>query len=118
MIFKLKCKNCGNIVLYDSNEEKISFKKCDHCSNTMIMNVETKLDNVAELEGFELLGIQRNYTSKLLGSDLDRIEEIFESSNSKRQETIAKIIDKLYLILNRNDDKLDTELNEVLKTLF
>ena len=118
MIFKLKCKNCGNVVLYDSDAKMDTYQKCNNCDNTIEMNIESKLNNVAEMEDFELLGIQRNFTSKILGNDLNNLEKIFESSDDKRQKTIANIMDKIYLMLNRNDTETDLEIENILNELF
>lgn len=118
MIFKLKCKNCGNVLTYDTNEKSDSFHKCNNCDNTVEMNIEAKLSNVAEMEGFELLGIQRNFSSKVLCNDLNDLEKIFDSSDEKRQKIIVNIIDKIYLMLNRNDSETDIEIEKTLNQIF
>lgn len=118
MIFKLKCKNCGNVLSYDTNEKSDSFRKCNNCDNTVEMNIEAKLSNVAEMEGFELLGIQRNFSSKVLGNNLNNLERIFDSSDEKRQKIIVNIMDKIYLMLNRNDSETDIEIEKILNQIF
>jgi hypothetical protein len=114
MVFKLKCKACGNIVFYDSNAKQDTYRKCGKCEQPINMNIESKLDNVADMQGFELIGIERSFSSKLLAEDLSNIEKIFDNANDDNQKIIVNIIDKLYLMLNRDDD---TTLNEIEKLL-
>ena len=82
------------------------------------MNIESKLDNVADMQGFELIGIEHSFSSKLLADDLSNIERIFDSANADDQKTIVNIIDKLYLMLNRNDNVTLKEIEKLLKDYF
>ena len=118
MIFKLKCKNCGNVLVYDTDKYSDCYQKCNECDNTIGMNIEAKLNSVAEMEGFELLGIQRDFSSKVLGSDLEGLEKTFDSSDENRQKTIVNIIDKIFLMLNRNDSATDKNIEEALSKMF
>ena len=118
MVFKLKCKTCRNVVIYDSNAKKATFCKCSNCGQSMNMNIESKLDNVADMQGFELIGIEHSFSSKLLADDLSNIERIFDSANADDQKTIVNIIDKLYLMLNRNDNVTLKEIEKLLKDYF
>lgn len=118
MILKLKCKNCGNVLIYDTDIYSDCYQKCNECDNTIGMNIEAKLNSIAEMEGFELLGIQRNFSSKVLESDLAGFERIFDSSDENRQKTIVNIIDKTYLMLNRNDSMTDKNIEEALSKMF
>ncbi len=118
MIFKLKCKVCGNIVLYDSEAEKATYRKCSKCEQSINMNIETKLDNVADMQGFELIGLEHSFLSKLLAEDLSNIERIFDSAIPDNQKIIANIIDKLYLMFNRHDEDTLKEIETLLSKCF
>lgn len=118
MIFKLKCKNCGNILVYDTDNYSDCYQKCNECDNIIGMNIEAKLNSVAEMESFELLGIQRDFSSKVLESDLAGLEKIFDSSDENRQKTIVNIFDKIFLMFNRNDSVTDKNIEDALSKMF
>jgi hypothetical protein len=82
------------------------------------MNIESKLDNVADMDGFELIGVEHTFASKLLAEDLSNIEKIFDNAKSDDQKAIVNIIDKLYLMLNRNDDVTLKEIEKLLNGYF
>ena len=118
MIFKLKCKSCGNVVVYNSEVQKETYQKCPNCEQLINGNVETKLDNVADMREFELIGIEHSFSSKLLAEDLANIEKIFDKANEEKQKMIVNIIDKLYLMLDTDDDDTTKDLEKLLKEYF
>ena len=118
MIFKLKCKKCGNIVYYDTKTKYDPYIKCTGCEQIINMNIEAKLNNVADMQEFELIGIEHSFSSKILADDLSGIEKVFDNANTDNQEIIVNIIDKLYLMLNRGEEVTLKEIEEMLRKYF
>lgn len=99
MIFKLKCKTCGNIIFYDTDANHDLYQKCGKCGETVNMRIEEKLNGILELESFEFLGVERNFSDKLLGDDFSGIGRIYGRAGDAKQSAVVNIIDKIYLIL-------------------
>ena len=118
MIFKLKCKRCGTIIFYDTDEKYDEYQKCDECGQVIGMNIETKLENVADMEAFELLEVCRDFSTNVLKSDLREIETIFDNAKEDKKMVVANIIDKLYLILNRDSDETYRDIEKMLSDYF
>ena len=118
MIFKLKCKSCGNIVTYDPNETNSQYRRCNKCEQCINMRTETKLNNVLYIDDFELIGIEQSFKNEVLAEDLSRIEKLFDEANEDDQKIISNIIDKIYLMLNRKDNITLKELERVLSQYF
>lgn len=102
MVFKLKCKNCGSIISYNTALKRDILQRCE-CGQLLATNIECKLDSVADMEKFELIGIEHSFEEKLLAEDLSRIEKIFDRADSTSKDIILTIIDHIYLLLNRDD---------------
>lgn len=132
MLFKLKCKRCGNILVYDSNEERENYLECDECMQAMTMAIETKLNNIAELEHFKVIGIEFPTESgdtpisevkgllhpQLFGEDLKHLEEIYESESIENKKILLNIIDKVFLLLHRKDEKTYNEVEKLISDYF
>lgn len=104
MIFKLKCKSCGNVISYDTNMKHKNYQQCDKCEQIVDIRTETKLTGVMDLDGFELVGIERNFSDTLLDDDLVKISNIYDGADDIKKSSIVNIIDKLYMILKRKDN--------------
>lgn len=104
MIFKLKCKSCGNVISYDTNMKHKNYQQCDKCEQIVDIRTETKLTGVMDLDGFELVGIERNFSDTLLDDDLIKICNIYDGADDIKKSSIVNIIDKLYMILKRKDN--------------
>ena len=117
MIFKLKCKTCGNIIFYDTDANHDIYQKCSNCGEAVNMRIEEKLNGVLELESFEFLGVERDFSGKVLGEDFSGIERIYDRADTAKQKSVANIIDKIYLILHRNNESFVT-LEKMLTDYF
>lgn len=104
MILKLKCKSCGNVILYDTNKQHKNYQQCNQCEQIVGMRTQTKLTGVMDLDGFELVGIERNFSDTLLDYDLVKISNIYDGTDDIKKRSIVNIIDKLYMILKRKDN--------------
>ena len=114
MIFKLKCKKCGNVIFYDSDANHEMYQKC---GETVNMRIEEKLNGILELESFEFLGVERNFSDKLLGDDFSGIGLIYGRAGDAKQRAVVNIIDKIYLILRRNNESF-IALEKILTDYF
>ncbi len=104
MIFKLKCKSCGNVISYDTNMKHKNYQQCDKCEQIVDIRTETKLTGVMDLDGFELVGIERKSSDTLLDDDLVKISNIYDGADDIKKSSIVNIIEKLYIILKRKDN--------------
>lgn len=118
MIFKLKCKSCGNVVSYDTNSNYDPYQTCTGCGQAIRMNIEAKLNNIANMTEFELLGVERDFASTLLREDLTRIELLYEQASPNKQKAMVNILDRLYLMLNRKDNSTYQDIEKILKDYF
>lgn len=118
MIFELKCKRCGSILIYNSENKGDEYLKCENCEATMSMRTETKIDGILSIDDFEVVGIKRQFPSSVLETDLLRLKEIYENSSGDTQEKILTTIDLFYLLLERKDEKLLDETLDRMHTLF
>lgn len=115
MIFKLKCKDCGTLIEYDTTANYKDYVKCFKCGNTIDMNIETKLNSIAELEHFEILWTQKSFIENVFNSDILDIKNLYENSSQERKEIISNIFDRFLLLLNQNSEETDKLLSEFLK---
>lgn len=118
MVFKLKCKFCGNIVTYDSDAKQEAYRKCGECGTLIDMRAESKLNNVAALDDFELIGIERPFEARVLVEDLSHIDKIYNAADKENQEKIATIVDTVYLLLLNADETTLFETENLLRKYF
>lgn len=118
MVIKLKCKSCGYIIAYDLRAERGTYLECSNCGHFISGNDEAKLYGIGDMQDFEVIGIEQNFTNKILADDLSGIEKVFDNANPDNQEIIVNIIDKLYLMLNRGDEVTLKEIEEMLRKYF
>ena len=118
MIFELKCKRCGSILIYDSENKGEEFLKCEDCEASMSMRTETKIEGILSIDDFEVVGIKRQFPASVLETDLQRLKEIYENSHGEIQEKILTTIDLFYLLLERKEEKLLDDTLDRMNTLF
>ena len=96
------------------------------------MNVETKLNNIAELEQFEVIEVYSPNGSdntsiekakavlhpQLFGEDLKHLENIYENASIENKKILLNIVDKLYLMLNRKDINTYNDLEKIINDYF
>lgn len=79
------------------------------------MSVEAKLNNVANMDGFELVEVESSFSKRVFKEDLQSIEKIYEESSADKQKHIESIIDRVYLLINRDDIHTCEKLAEMLR---
>ena len=117
-IIKLKCLYCGTTFDYKMNEKPENYRKCPHCENIIDMRTESKIEGLLDMEGFEIVEIQKNFRENVLSEDISQIKGIYDRANSSEKDKIYSIIDKLYLLLNRHDEKTNKQILDLLNTIF
>lgn len=120
MVYKLKCKLCGNICTAMLEQiEADDFYKCPNCRNTMEYNESTRLSHIVNLRNFELIEIfEPDSDTSYIDNDLNIIKEIIQNGDEEISEKISNIVDKIYLIINKGDLKKISKLNDVIHNLF
>lgn len=124
MVYKLKCKQCGNICTATFEQiEANDFYKCPNCRNTMEYNETTRLSDIVSLRNFELIEICKSdldtsHIDEVIENDLNRIKEIIQNGNKEVNSNLSDIIDTIYLIVNTGDLGKISELNDVIHNLF
>lgn len=118
LIFDLKCKRCGAIVSYYPDKNDDNYQKCSNCNAIIGMRTETKINGILTLDDFEVVGIRKGLSDKILDRDLSELKLIYEQAKQKNKEKILSAIDKFSLVLNRDDEKTLEFVIEKLSELF
>lgn len=118
MIFEIKCKKCGSIAYFDTEKKSDNFVECKSCENKLSMYDEQKLKGATYTQNFDLIGIKRDFNDSRFDNDLKAILEIYEAETEENKKLLFNIIDKIYLIMNRKEQKEYQNILEVLRTYF
>lgn len=117
-IIKLRCLCCGTTFDYRLNEKTENYRKCPHCENVINMRTESKIEGILDMEGFEIVEIQKNYRENVLSQDISQIKGIYDRASSPEKEKMFSIIDKLYLLINRKDEKTNQQILDSLNKIL
>ena len=130
MELKIKCKHCNEVFVFQVKGDKnINIDKCPLCEYTyedpaIINDFIDKIItyNKRHLSSIELQGI---YDSTISGSNLDtffsdiqKIGLLFDSVSKENKQKYIDIIDLVYLIMNRKEDKSLNELRRIINEFF
>lgn len=123
---RIRCKNCKHELIVQVNNDNIKVNNCPKCSNKFddshyISDLLDKLVTYNEryLHSVEVLGVfeleeKYLYSYEVLTEDLNNIKNFYENANKYDKQKIYKIIDQLYLILNRKDSNSLIELEKLI----
>lgn len=139
MYIELKCHSCGKAFRVDFTNNEYDADKCPKCGRHLNFSDVTRIraitesfyTNVGRMGSVSVCGIHAEencadgtaiVAADLFSSDMEHLNEVYQSSSPEVKSKLAALIDKLYLLVNSdaqggNVDKLDLTLDS-LRALF
>lgn len=119
MRYTLHCCRCNQSFLFDFSKSETIPDACPHCHerfdqydfstvNTLLDKMDsynTRLTSLRIKRAFEPTAEELSDTpmdDKVFSSDIQRIIHLYENAKGEHRELLTNIIDKLYLLLNRD----------------
>lgn len=139
MYIELKCRSCGKDFRVDFTSNEYDVDKCPKCGSYLSFSDVTRIraitdlfyTNVSRIDSVSVCGIHTAencaagtaiIAADLFSSDIEQLNEVYQSSSPEVKSKLAALIDKFYLLVNSdaqdgNIDKLDLTLDS-LRALF
>lgn len=111
MYIELKCKKCGKYFHIDFEEKEMTDNKCPNCghyfrNHHLCHLAETFYVAKEHTEDVEIVGLSSGKKNIVFSSDIDSLNEIYNTSSKDVQIQITRLLDILYLMI-RDDAKYD-----------
>lgn len=139
MYIELKCRSCGKDFRVDFTSNEYDVDKCPKCGSYLSFSDVTRIraitdpfyTNVSRIDSVSVCGIHTEencaagtaiIAADLFSSDIEQLNEVYQSSSPEVKGKLAALIYKFYLLVNSdaqdgNIDKLDLTLDS-LRALF
>ena len=119
MRYTLQCCHCEQSFLFDFSKSKTLPDQCPFCHERFVQHEFSKANNLLDMmddynRHFTSLKIKRAFEptaeescdtemgDKVFSSDIQHIVRLYERSKGEHRQLLGDIIDKLYLLLNRD----------------
>ncbi|WP_195985761.1 hypothetical protein [Clostridium sp. D33t1_170424_F3] len=124
MQIELRCLTCGDIGTFQMHELEQGNLSCPYCGIQfhphdigLAYDLLDKMDacNRRQLSSVRILGMQkdqetgnRSFAYRVLLEDFEQLRTIFLMSSEETQKKLAALIDRIYLMVNRDRDQEKT----------
>lgn len=117
MIFELKCKKCGTLMIYDTSVDKTDrYKTCTNCENILYQSTEARLDNISYLEDFEVLSIKREFRDSIFDRNIESIRQTYENATDEEKKKLDSFIGRIEFLIQ--SDNTVEQLYDVVNKLY